>query len=170
MVPPDQRRLARHRLAVAGAFATQGFVFIGLTTRLPDIKDRWDLTELGVSGVLLGIVLLAGAGSVLAEKLSARRSSATLLRAGLVLIATGAALMLASPAWLGYLAGVAVYGVGLGIVDASTNMQAVALEHRYGRPILPSFHGGWTFGGLLGAAATLATAHLDLSWAAVVAV
>ncbi|MFW6867549.1 MFS transporter [Nocardioides sp. CPCC 206347] len=170
MVPPDQRRLARHRLAVAGAFATQGFVFIGLTTRLPDIKDRWDLTELGVSGVLLGIVLLAGAGSVLAEKLSARRSSATLLRAGLVLIAIGAALMLASPAWLGYLAGVAVYGVGLGIVDASTNMQAVALEHRYGRPILPSFHGGWTFGGLLGAAATLATAHLDLSWAAVVAV
>ncbi len=170
MVPPDQRRLARHRLAVAGAFATQGFVFIGLTTRLPDIKDRWDLTELGVSGVLLGIVLLAGAGSVLAERLSVRHPSATLLRAGLVLIAGGAALMLASPAWLGYLAGVAVYGVGLGIVDASTNMQAVALEHRYGRPILPSFHGGWTFGGLLGAAATLATAHLDLNWAAVIAV
>ncbi|KRA38058.1 MULTISPECIES: MFS transporter [unclassified Nocardioides] len=170
MVPPDQRRLARHRIAVAGAFATQGFVFIGLTTRLPDIKDRWDLTELSVSGVLLGIVLLAGAGSVLAEKLSASRSSASLLRAGLVLIAVGAGLMLASPIWLGYLAGVAVYGVGLGIVDATTNMQAVALEHRYGRPILPSFHGGWTFGGLLGAAATLATAHLDLSWAAVVAV
>ena len=44
--------LARQRLAVAAAFATQGFVFIGLTTRLPDIKDRWDIGELGVSGVL----------------------------------------------------------------------------------------------------------------------
>ena len=31
-------------------------------------------------------------------------------------------------------------------------MQAVALEHRYGRPILPSFHGAWTLGGIVGAA------------------
>ena len=53
----------------------------------------------------------------------------------------------------------AVYGVGLGVVDASTNMQAVALEHRYDRPILPSFHGAWTLGGILGAAVTLATAR-----------
>ena len=35
-----------------------------------------------------------------------------------------------------FVAGMAGYGVGLGMVDASTNMQAVALEHRYGRPIL----------------------------------
>ncbi|KRB74931.1 MFS transporter [Nocardioides sp. Root190] len=161
--------LARRRAAVAAAFATQGFVFIGLTTRLPEIKDRWDLGELGVSGVLLAIVLLAGLGSVLAERLAPRTSSAQLLRAGLVLVALGSALMLAAPAWAAFLAGVGVYGVGLGVVDAATNMQAVAIERRYERPILPSFHGGWTFGGLVGAATTLATADLDLRWAAFVA-
>ncbi|WP_374197024.1 MFS transporter [Pimelobacter sp. 30-1] len=162
--------LSRHRLAIAAAFATQGFVFIGLTTRLPEIKDRWDLSELGISGVLLGIVLLAGAGSVVAEKLAARTASASVLRAGLVLVAVGAGLMLAAPAWAAYLAGVAVYGVGLGMVDATTNMQAVALELRYGRPILPSFHGAWTFGGLIGAAVTLATSDVDLAWTAGIAV
>ncbi|GAA1501709.1 MFS transporter [Nocardioides humi] len=162
--------LARYRLAVAAGFATQGFVFIGLTTRLPDIKDRWELSELEVSGVLLAIVLLAGGGSVLAETLAARTASARVLRAGLVLIAGGAALMLAAPAWAAYLLGVAGYGVGLGMVDASTNMQAVALERRYGRTILPSFHGAWTFGGLLGAAVTLATAHVDLAWTALITV
>ena len=47
-------------------------------------------------------------------------------------------------------AGLAGYGVALGLVDATTNMQAVALEHRYGRPILPSFHGAWTLGGMVG--------------------
>lgn len=161
--------LARRRAAAAAAFATQGFVFIGLTTRLPDIKDRWDLGELGVSGVLLGIVLLAGLGSVIAERLAPRTSSALLLRIGLVLIAVGAGLMLAAPVWAAFLAGVGVYGVGLGIVDAATNMQAVAIERRYDRPVLPSFHGGWTFGGLIGAATTLATAHLDLGWAALIA-
>lgn len=161
--------LARRRRAVAAAFATQGYVFIGLTTRLPDIKDRWGLGELGVSAVLLAIVLLAGAGSVLAERLAPRNSSAGLLRGGLLLLAVGAGLMLGAPAWPAFLAGVGVYGVGLGVVDASTNMQAVAIEHRHGRPILPSFHGAWTFGGLLGAATTLATATSDLRWSALVA-
>ena len=162
--------LSRHRRAIAAAFATQGFVFIGLTTRLPEIKDRWDLSELGISGVLLAIVLLAGGGSVVAERLAARTASARVLRTGLVLVAIGAGLMLAAPVWAAFLGGVAVYGVGLGMVDATTNMQAVALEVRYGRTILPSFHGAWTFGGLVGAAVTLATADADLAWTAGVAV
>ena len=168
MAPPES--LARHRLAVALGFATQGFVFIGLTTRLPDIKDRWDLSEMAISGVLLAIVLLAGAGSVLAERLSARVTSGRALRVGLVVIAGGSALMLAAPAWAAYLLGVGAYGVGLGVVDATTNMQAVALERRRGRVILPSLHGAWTFGGLVGAAVTLATADLALAWTALIAV
>ena len=49
------------RWAIAAAFFTQGLVFISLTTRLPRIQDRWDLGELALSGVLLMMVLLAGA-------------------------------------------------------------------------------------------------------------
>ena len=63
-----------------------------------------------------------------------------------------------------------MYGVGLGIVDAASNMQAVAVEHRYGRTILPSFHGAWTFGGIIGACYALAAAHAPLWTAGLVAV
>ena len=49
-------------------------------------------------------------------------------------------------------------------------MQAVAVEHRYGRTILPSFHGAWTLGGFLGSAVALAMGHLPISATAVVAV
>ena len=55
------------------------------------------------------------------------------------------------------------YGVALGAVDATTNMQAVAVERRYRRTILPSFHGAWTFGGLIGAGVALAMGSLPLS-------
>ncbi|HWU23712.1 MAG TPA: MFS transporter [Nocardioides sp.] len=160
--------LHRYRLAVAAAFATQGFVFISLTTRLPDIKDRWSFSELQVSLTLLAVVLLAGLGSVLAERYAARADSALILRLGLVGIGVGMPLMVAAPAVMAYAAGVAVYGVALGAVDAATNMQAVALEHRYGRPILPSFHGAWTLGGVLGTVLTLSTSGLPLSAAAAV--
>jgi MFS family permease len=162
--------LGRARLAAAGGFATQGLVFISLTTRLPDFSDRWHLSELELSGLLLMMVLLAGVGSVLAEKLASRHDSATLLRAGLATIAAAVPVMALAPALGLFVVGMAAYGVALGVVDATTNMQAVALEHRYGRPILPSFHGAWTLGGLVGSVVTLATAHLPLELTAALGV
>jgi predicted MFS family arabinose efflux permease len=167
--PPDPAARSARR-ATALAFATQGGVFISLTTRLPRFSDRWDLSELELSLCLLMIVLLAGVGSVVAELVAARRSSAVVLRVGLLTIAVGVPILSLAPALPAFIAGLAVYGVGLGVVDASTNMQAVAVEHRYARPILPSFHGAWTFGGLLGAALALALAHAPLGLTAVVAV
>ena len=162
--------LHRARLAVAAAFATQGLVFISLTTRLPEFKDRWSLSEVDLSLLLLMMILLAGVGSVAAERMAAVRESALLLRGGLCLSAGALVVLSAAPAAGVFVAGLAAYGVALGVIDASTNMQAVALEHRYGRPILPSFHGAWTLGGIAGSALTLATAQLPLEVAAGLAV
>jgi fucose permease len=162
--------LSRARLAVAAAFFSQGLVFISLTTRLPDLTDRWDISELEQSALLLMMVLLAGLGSVGAERLAAPLESATLLRVGLVLSAVGVAVLTTAPVLGAFIGGLAAYGVALGVIDAPTNMQAVALEHRYGRPILPSFHGAWTLGGILGASLTLASDGLPLEAAAFVAV
>jgi MFS family permease len=162
--------LRQNRLAVAGAFATQGFVFISLTTRLPAFADRWSLSEVELSLLLLALVLLAGVGTLLAERLAPRLGSAALLRASLVGIAVMVPAATLAPDVAVFAAAVAGYGVALGVVDAVINMQAVALEHRYARPILPSFHGAWTAGGLVGSALTLATARLDLRWMALLAV
>jgi MFS family permease len=165
---PAGDRLARR--AAALAFATQGLVFISLTTRLPRFSDRWDLSEVELSLVLLMIVLLAGAGSVVAELVARRGDSGSTLRAGLLTMAVAVPVVAGAPDGLVFVLALAVYGVGLGIVDATSNMQAVAVEHRYGRPILPSFHGAWTFGGILGACYALAAAHLPLWTAGLVAV
>jgi len=161
---------SRARAATAGAFFTQGLVFISLTTRLPDFSDQWDISQLELSLLLLMMVLLAGLGSVVAETLAKRLDSATLLRVGLGLVAVALPVVTTAPVVGVFVGGLAVYGVGLGVVDATTNMQAVALEHEYQRPILPSFHGAWTWGGVTGAAITLATAGLPLASVAVLAV
>jgi MFS family permease len=141
-------------------------VFISLTTRLPDFQHQWRLSPGTLSVILLMMVLLAGVGSVLAETLAARRESAWILRAGLAMIAVAEPLVVLAPSLAVFVLALALYGVALGVVDATTNMQAVALEHAYRRPILPSFHGAWTLGGIIGSALTLATAHIDLEWAA----
>lgn len=162
--------LSRSRGAAAAAFLTQGLVLLSLTTRLPDLQDEWGLSDVTLSLVLLMMILLAGVGSVVAETLAKRRDSATLLRAGLLLVAVAVPVICAAPAAPVFVAGVAAYGLALGVVDASTNMQAVAIEHAYERPILPSFHGAWTLGGVIGAALSLLTDGLPLESGAVLGV
>ena len=165
MLAMTTAHLRTARGAIAAAFAVQGLVFISLTTRLPRFQDRWDLDELALSGVLLMMVLLAGVGSLVAERFAPRLDSATVLRAGLLVVAVSVTVAVLAPTTVVFVLGLAAYGVGLGLVDATGNMQAVALEHRWGRVVLPSCHGAWTLGGIVGAVATLLTG--DLPWSAV---
>ena len=127
--PTDQLTTRCHRRAIAGAFAVQGLLFISLTLRLPQLKALFELSELELAALMLLLVVLAGVGSVAAELLARRRDSALALRVALGLVA--------------------VYGLGLGANDASANMQAIAVEHHLGRPVMPSFHAAWTAGGLV---------------------
>ena len=161
---------ARSRLAAAAGFFTQGFVFISLTTRLPKVQDHWHYSDTTLSLLLLMMVLLAGVGSVVAETASKHTDSAAILRVALLGIAVAVPVFAVAPDRTVSIASMAVYGVSLGAVDATTNMQAVALEHLYDRPILPSFHGSWTLGGFLGSALALAMGHLPISATGVVAV
>ncbi len=161
--------LRRARSAIGAAFFTQGLVFISLTTRLPRIQDRWDLGELALSAVLLMMVLLAGAGSLVAERLAPRLDSAVVLRAGLLVIGASVSVVVLAPTTAVFVLALAAYGTGLGLVDATGNMQAVALEHRLGRVVLPSCHGAWTLGGVVAALVTLATGDVPWSATAVVA-
>jgi MFS family permease len=149
------------RVAVAAAFFAQGFVFISLTTRLPRFLERWGLDEVTLSLLLLMMVLLAGVGSLVAEHASRRVGSAALLRLAFVLMVLAVPSVVLAPAIGVFVGGVAAYGLALGLVDATSNMQAVDLEHRYGRPILPSSHGWWTTGGITASVASLATGHLS---------
>lgn len=162
----EARALAGTRACVAAAFAVQGFGLISLTTRLPQITGTWGLSELELSGLLLMMILLAGVGSLAAEKRAAARASGPLLRAGLVVAGAMIGALLLAPTLAVLVAALALYGVALGVVDATSNMQAVAIERVYARPLLPSFHGAWTFGAMVGAATTLATSGLPLQAAA----
>lgn len=157
------------RSAIAAAFFTQGLVFISLTTRLPRVQEHWGLSELSLSAILLLMVLVSGAGSLTAERLAARYDSATILRGGLGLIAVAVPVLALAPVLGVFVVGVALYGFGVGAVDAGCNMQGVALEHAVGRVILPSFHGAWTLGAVVGAALTLLTGHLSWTWVAAIA-
>jgi MFS family permease len=53
-----------------------------------------------------------------------------------------------------------VFGAGSGALDVAMNAQAVVVERHRRRPIMSSFHGAWSIGGVVGGiAGALAAAH-----------
>lgn len=162
--------LRRARVAVAAAFLAQGLLFATLLTHLPAFKDRYHIGDGVVTAVILGVALLAGAGSTAAAAGAARVGSARVLRAAVALIAISTLVIAVAPDLPVFFLGFAVYGVGVGGVDAASNMQAVSLQHRYGRSILTSFHAVWSAAGIAGALYTSATTHFEWPLPAALAV
>ncbi|GAB3582694.1 MFS transporter [Calidifontibacter terrae] len=156
------------RVAAAAAFCGQGLVFISLTTRLPDLQHRFGLSPGTFSILMLALVLCAGVGSLVGEKLAPTRGSASSLRVGFAVMAGALPLMGSANAVWQLALGMAAYGLALGLVDAGTNMQGVAVEHDYGRPIMPTFHASWTLGGILGTLGALTTHGLSFEVSALV--
>ncbi|MGY2113971.1 MFS transporter [Nocardia gipuzkoensis] len=143
--------LRRARIANSFAFGLQGFFFAVVLTELPQQKERFGLSDEVIVVSVVFVSLLAGAGSVVAERLALRRSSRDAVRIGLLLVAvTGSAAAFAPNAAL-LVAALGCYGIAVGIVDASTNMQAVFIQHGYGTFILSSFYAAWSAGSITGA-------------------
>ncbi len=154
------------RWATSGAFGAQGLLFAVLLTHLPQFKDRWHIADTTVSLLVLVVVILAGAGSVSAESLARRRSSAVALRIGLALVVVASVLIAVAPDRAVFIGGFGLYGLGLGAIDAGSNMQAVAIQHAYGRSVLTSFHAVWSAAGIVGALWVALSERIDVPLAA----
>ena len=139
------------RAAVSTAFFCQGFAFAALVTRIPALADRFGFSE-GQLALLLAVVpIVAGLGSVAAGVLSVRLGSRRLLRWCAVLVATALVAVGAAPTVPTLVAALVALGVGLGSVDATMNMQGIAVQALLRRSVMASFHAWWSLAAILGA-------------------
>lgn len=150
------------RSAVTIVFFAHGALFGSWAARIPAVQD-----ELGLSNAELGAALAAAtAGGLVAMPLagwivSRRGSRATVARGLPVFCLLLPALALAPD--LAFLAlALFAFGAAASAVDVAMNAHGLAVEGRYGRPILSSFHAAWSFGGLAGAGAGALAAGLGL--------
>ena len=161
----DTVALSRTRIAVAAGFFLQGLVFAAILTQIPGIQDKIGLSDGDVTLLSLIVAVLAGVGSVLAGMIAERRSSATAFGLALLTISLGALLIGLAPSRLTIILAFALYGLGVGGVDAGMNMQGVRVQAAYGRSIMANFHGMWSVAGIVGALYAAGVSKLDISLA-----
>jgi hypothetical protein len=154
---------SRARFAVTALFVAHGAMIGTWVARIPAIKDDLELSEGGLGLVLLCATLGGFVFMPLAGWIVAREGSRATARQSLVAMA----LLLPALAWAPnpLLLAVALFGFGaaLGSLDVAMNAHGLVVEAHYGRPILSSFHAGWSLGGLVGAGvgALVAWAGID---------
>jgi MFS family permease len=148
----EERPPSGARFAVASCFFLNGVLIAGWVSRIPAIQARLGASpgELGMAllALALGALVAMPSAGILISKLGSRKVSAFTVVTFSVLLPC---LALAPNVWA---LGAILFLIGIfhGALDVAMNAQAVAVEDRYGRPIMSSFHAQWSFGGLAGAA------------------
>ncbi|RTL57420.1 MAG: MFS transporter [Sphingobacteriales bacterium] len=141
-----------YRIAVSGFFFVAGITFATWASRIPDIKEKLQLSDAGLGAVLFalpaGLMLSLPISGWLITKYGSRRMLITAsLFYPLMLILLGAAATVTQ-----LVAVLFLFGLFSNLCNIAMNTQAVAVEKFYGRSIMASFHGLWSLAGFSGAA------------------
>lgn len=160
LTAPLRGTAASTQYAVAATYAAQGLGYAAVMTSLPTFKTHLGLSDTAISLVLLGTCLAAAVGSVLADATAVWRGSRHALVGGLAVEAVAVAFIATVPPLPVFLAAVTVYGIGVGMVDASSNMQGVLVQAGSDVPLMGRLYAAYTaaaFGGALVMSAFLAS-------------
>jgi MFS family permease len=140
------------RSAVSVVFFAHGALFGSWAARIPAVQD-----DVGLSKAALGLALAAATvGGLIAMPVAgwfvSRFGSRALVARGLPVFALLLPTLALAPDFALLALGLFAFGAAASAVDVAMNAHGLAVEGRYGRPILSSFHAAWSFGGLAGAA------------------
>ena len=138
--------------AIALVFFVNGAMFGAWGSRLPELRDRLDLTA-GELGIALACVA-AGAlvAMPLAGSLAARIGSRTPTRVFVLPMCLVPLLTVSAPSFGLLLVAMALLGATNGSLDVSMNTQGTTIEQRRGTLLLGRLHAAFSGGGLVGAA------------------
>lgn len=139
------------RVVATAFFAIDGFAFASWAVRIPAIKTATHASPPALGLALLGLSGGAVATMTISGALCRRFGAARMTVASGVLLSFALLLppLARSAVWLGL--GLVVFGIGYGCLNVSMNSLAVDVVAALRRPVMPSFHAAWSFGGLAGA-------------------
>lgn len=148
--------LRNARIADSLAFAIQAMLMVALLTSIPSLLPILGASSKQVALLVLGLSGVSAFGSLVITWVAEKTYSAFAIRLALGMLIVSSFALTFGPAApqnvrLGVFAACTmIYGFSVGAVDATTNMQAVAIQRRYGRIILSSFHACWSAGAIVG--------------------
>lgn len=157
---PDKKRI---RLAVALIYFSMGIGFSSWASRIPDIKTILHLSDAMFGSILFAMPMGQFLMMPFSGKLVTRFGSPKIM--AFAIPAYTICLIIIGLVYAGWQLAIILFlfGVVGNMCNISINTQGIAAEKLYGKPIMASFHGGWSLAGFTGAIIGLAMINLKLS-------
>jgi len=144
-------RVRTARWAVAAMFLVNGALLANWVARIPAVQQRLGLSAGALGIALLGMAIGALAAFPVTGLLIAHYGGRRVTTGAALVYCTAVPLPGLAPSLPLLMVALIALGAGNGAMDVAMNAQGVAVEARYGRPIMSSFHGLWSVGGFAGA-------------------
>lgn len=131
-------------------FYLQGVCFGSWASRIPDLKDKLDLSEGGLGSILFFLPLGQLTMMPFSGRIATRFGTRNVYRIALVLYAT--VLFMIGTVQAPWQLGLCLYLFGLSgnLCNISINTQGVNAESLFEKPIFSTLHGLWSTGGFTG--------------------
>ena len=159
-VKADKKRI---RMAVALVYFSMGLCFASWASRIPDIKTALHLNDAMFGSILfalpVGQFLMMPFSGKLVTRFGSRKVMLFALPVYTVFLSN---VGLVTAGWQLAIA-LFLFGLAGNLCNISINTQGVAAERLYGRPIMASFHGGWSLAGFTGALIGLLMINLKIT-------
>lgn len=152
----------RIRFAIFALYFCMGVCFSSWASRIPDIKSTLNLGDAAWGTILLMMPIGQICGMTLSGFLISRIGSKHIFPVSLIGYVIALLAIGLSATEYALIISLIVFGFFGNFCNISINTQAVTLESAYNRPIMASFHGGWSIAGLIGAAIGLLMSSLHL--------
>ena len=152
------------RTAVFVVFTLAGIGFSAIASRVPDIRDVYDLSPGALGVILLALSLGAVVGLPAAGRIASAVGQGNAVRLGIAVAATGlvttaVAVAVVAPQIV-LMTGLFLSGLGIGVWDVAMNIEGAAVEHALSTPIMPHFHAAFSGGTVVSALIGALLSHL----------
>jgi len=163
LIGAPQSTLPAARIATALTFFVSGFVFANWVTRIPEVQQHLELSSAALGVALAGTAAGSLLGMPASGWLIARFGSRSVTRVTSIAACLLLTIPTLAPGFLFLAAALLVYGLAYGAMDVAMNAQATEVERGYGRPLMSTFHGVWSAGGIAGALLGGAVASMGIA-------
>ncbi|MBK5720425.1 MFS transporter [Dysgonomonas sp. Marseille-P4677] len=152
----------RIRIAIFCLYFCTGLSFSSWASRIPDIKTTLELGDAAWGTILLMIPIGQICGMTISGLIISKAGSKKILPIALIGYILALLLIGISASEYALIISLIIFGFFGNFCNISINTQAVTLETTYNKPIMASFHGGWSLAGLTGASVGLLMASIHL--------
>lgn len=152
----------KQRFSLKIYFFLAGVSFATWASRIPTLKESFELNEAQLGSLLLAMPVSSLIGLPISGWLVSRFDSRFPLLAAFVLFSFSLIIIGYAGNLVLLVSGIALFSFAMRILNISMNTQSLTLQKSFNKKIIGSFHGVWSTGGLVGVGISTLMVRFDI--------